>query len=590
MKPNKNPSNQELAEILRAVAAALEVKGASQFRTIAYQRAADSIEHATSEVKDLWDDHQLGQLPGVGASIASHLDEIFRTGKSNHFEQELKGLPPGMFPLLEVPGIGPKSAYKLSLTLGLTRAHSAISKLEKSAQQGEIRNIEGFGEESEARILQGIEELKGRSNRILLHKADKTSSELIDYLTKLPQVKAAYPLGSLRRRVSTVGDIDIAVASSDPTGVIKYFTKYPAAKRVVEAGDVSATILLPDNIHVDLLVQDPQGFGSLLQHFTGSKHHNIHLREIAQKQGWSLSEKGIKKVKTKKLTTFNTEEQLYAFFKMDYIPPELREDNGEIEAAQKGKLPQLVELTDIKGDLHVHSDFDIEPSHDLGLSSMEVMITQAQQLGYQYLGFSEHNPSMSQHKDQQITDLVKRKQETIAKLNEKHEKNEKTVKILNGLEIDIRPDGKLSIPEKAFDYLDFGIASIHSSFRLNKQKMTQRILDGLNHPKIKILGHPTGRVLNEREGYELNWDKIFDYCLKHHKWVEIDAWPDRLDLPDSLVREAVNRGVRLIIDSDSHQVDHMQMLKYGVSVARRGWAEKKDVINTLTFAQLIKLI
>jgi DNA polymerase (family 10) len=392
MKLSKNPSNQELAELLRSVAAALEVKGATGYRIIAYERAADSIEHATSEAKDLWDNHQLASLPGVGANIASHIDDIFRTGKSQHFEKQFEGIPEGMFLILKVPGIGPKNAYKLSLKLGLTRGHSALTKLEKSARQGEIRVIEGFGEESEKRILDGIEELKGRSNRILLHKADRFSSEIIKYLTKLPEVKAAYPLGSLRRRVSTVGDIDIAVATDKPQQVIKHFTKFPSTRRIIEAGDVSATILLADNIHVDLLVQSPVGFGSLLQHFTGSKHHNIHLREIAQKKGWSLSEKGIKLKKqkgrkTKELKSFNTEEDLYRFLGMAYIPPELREDTGEIESAQKHQLPTLIELPDIKGELHVHSDFDIEPSHDLGLSSMEEMIQQAQRLGYQYLGF-----------------------------------------------------------------------------------------------------------------------------------------------------------------------------------------------------------
>ena len=590
MKLSKPPTNTELAQLLRYVAAALEIKNANRFRIISYEKAADSIEHATSEAKDLWDDHKLADLPGIGSSIATHLDEIFRTGKSTHFESELKGLPPGMFPLLDIPGVGPKTAHKLALLLGLTHEHSAITKLEKAAKQGEIQQLEGFKADGEKRILQGIEELKNRSGRTLIHHADKTANEIIEYLKKHSSVKQAYPLGSLRRRVATVGDIDLATATDKPKEVITHFIQYPLARRTVEAGDISATIALSDQSHVDLMVQGTNSFGSLLQHFTGSKHHNIHLREIALKKGWSLSEKGIKKVRSQKseVRSFKTEEQLYKFLGLDYIPPELREDTGEIEAAQKHQLPSLINESDIKGDFHTHSNFPIEPSHDLGLNSMEEMIEQAINLNYEYLAFSEHNPSLSEHSEQQIIDLIKRKQETIIKLNEKYEKSMKTMKILNSLEIDIRPDGQLALPDKAFDYLDIAIVSIHSSFRQTRQQATDRILKALDHPTVKIWGHPTGRIINKREGLEFDWDKIFDFCVKNHKWIEIDGWPDRLDLPDTLVREAIQHGVQLTIDSDAHQIDHMEMLKYGVSCARRGWAEPKDIINTLTWKQLQK--
>lgn len=597
MKLSSPPTNSELAKLLRTIAAALEIKGANKFRVISYEKAADSIEHATSEAKDLWDDHRLAELPGIGTSIAGHLDEIFKTGKSKHFETELKGLPAGMFPLLDVPGIGAKTAHKLALNLGLTHEHSAISKLEKAAKQGEIQKLEGFQAEGEKRILQGIEELKNRAtDRILIHHADKTANELLEYLNKHPDVKQASPLGSLRRRVCTIGDLDFAVAADKPKEIIRYFTQYPQAKKIIEAGEISATIALIDQIHVDLIVQSPDSFGSLLQHFTGSKHHNIHLREIALKKGWSLSEKGMKKVNktTKQISNqtkeFKTEKDLYNFLGVDLIPPELREDTGEIEAAKAKKLPKLLQLSDIKGDFHVHSSFNIEPSHDLGLNSMEEMVEQAIKLGYEYLAFSEHNPSLKDHSDQQTIDLIKRKQEAVAKLNEKYEKQVKSMKILNSLEIDIRPDGKLALPDKAFDCLDMAIVSIHSSFRQNRKQATDRILKALGHPKAKIWGHPTGRLINKREGLEFDWDKIFDYCKTHHKWIEIDGWPDRLDLPDTLVREAIKNGVKLTIDSDAHQVDHLQMLQYGVSTARRGWAEKKNIINTLTWKHLQKIL
>jgi DNA polymerase (family 10) len=587
-KKVKSFSNKEVGHLLRSIAAAYEVKGESNFKITAYSRAADAVEHSTSEVKDLWDDKKLSSIPGIGASIASHLDELFRTGRVKHFGEVMRGLPPAMFELLEIPGIGPKRAHELCLKLGITRVHSAVSKLRKSAEQGEIRDFAGYGEESEKRILEGIREYSSRSGRVLLYKAAVLAEELVDYLKKIPEVKEAVPLGSLRRQVATVGDVDMAVASDEPEKVIKYFASYPRKVRLVEAGERTATIVVTGGHQIDLMVQPPESFGSLLQHFTGSKMHNIRLREIAMKKGLSLSEYGIRESKEKrakskekgKLNKFKTEERFYGFLGMKWIPPELREDVGEIEASLADKLPKLVELEDIKGDLHVHSSFPIEPAHDEGGSSMKVMLARAGELGYEYLGFSEHNPS-SDHSERQFIELLKGKREAIEKINSSGgEKGEKRVWAFNGLEVDIKADGSLVVPDKALEELDFVIASVHSSFRMNRRRMTGRVLKALEHPKVKILGHPTGRLLGEREGYELDWERVFDFCLKNDKWLEINAWPNRLDLPDTLVREAVKLGERLVINTDSHDVAHMEMMRWGVSVARRGWAEKKDIVNT----------
>lgn len=583
---DKNMNNQEVAKLLRAISAAYEVRGGNRFKIIAYDRAATAVEHATSEVKDLWDDGKLTTLPGIGAGIAQHLDELFRKGKVKHFEKIMKGLPPAMFELLSISGIGAKTAHRLCKELKLKEPTTVIDDLIKAAKKGKIAPIEGFGEKSQADILEASEEFKKgqvKKKRMLLPYADFIAQEIISYLKKCPSTIKTDPLGSLRRMVATVGDIDIAVATKKPAEVINWFIKYPKNKKVIEKGPTGASILLKSGHQVDLRVQKPEAYGSMLQYFIGSKHHNIHLRELALKKRLSLSEHGIKK--GKKLIEYASEEEFYRALGLPWIPPEIREDAGEIEAAQKDELPKLVKLNDIKGDLHTHSNFPIEESHDPGTRSMEEMIEQAAELGWQYLGFSEHNPSISQHSQSKIIDLIKRKKEKIDKIN--YSRTKKLLKrVLNGLEIDIRPNGELAIPEEGLKFLDYGIASIHSSFKMSRDQMTKRVLRALSNPKIKILGHPTGRLLGKREGYELDWDRIFDFCKKHNKWLEINAFPDRLDLPDVLVREAVKNGVKMVINTDSHDSESMKLMRYGVAVARRGWATPKDIINTLSWNKL----
>ena len=593
----KPQTNKEIAKLLRSVAAAYSLKKDDQFRVIAYDRAASSIEHATSELKDLWDDGKLGELAGIGSSIASHLDELFRTGEVKHFKEVMKGYPPAMFELIFVPGIGPKNAYRLCRKLKITRAKTALEELEKAAKSGKIAEIAGFGVKSQQEMLKALEAFKKgqtKANRMVLPYADALAQELILYLKKCPAVGRADPLGSLRRKVATVGDIDIAVTTQEPNKVIDWFIRYPQKQKTIERGSTKASILLKNGRQVDLRVGKPKAYGAMLQYFIGSKHHNIHLRELALKKGLSLSEYGIKK--GKKLIEYASEEAFYQALGLDWIPPELREDTGEIEVAQEGKLPNLVETADVKGDLHIHSDFPIETSHDEGADSIEEMLEEAEELGYEYLGFTEHNPSTSQHNVKQRIDLIKRKRDKIDKLNYSRENkkrgrgNKLPVLALNSLEIDIRPDGELAIPEKALAILDFAVVSIHSSFSLSRREMTKRVLAALGHPKVKILGHPTGRKINEREGFELDWEEIFDFCLKYDKWLEINAWPNRLDLPDTLVREAIKNSVKLVISTDAHTKEHLTLMEYGVSVARRGWAQKADIINTLGYNEFLQTL
>jgi DNA polymerase (family 10) len=572
-------TNLQIAELLRDVAASYQFKDQAKykFQIIAYERAADAVEHSTSELKDLWDDKKLEEIPGIGPGIAEHLDEIFRTGKSKHFESLMKGIPKEAFKLMELPGIGIKTALRL---LAQSKPHEI------------------------AELLKQVEAKEKKAKRYLLPYASLIASEIMEYLLLNEAVVRVDPLGSLRRKAATIGDIDLAVATNDPVGVLEYFTKYPKSGKTVEKGEHTASILLPGGIQVDLMVQPVESYGSLLQHLTGSKHHNIALREFALKQGLSLSEYGIKKLhdsKNPKLKTFKSEEEFYKFLGLDYIKPELREDTGEIEAALRsfqGKpdgLPRLVGLEDVKADLQIHSSFNIETSHDLGESSMKDIVKKANELKYKYLAFTEHNPSQKGHTDAQTIEKLKAKKEEVEQINyslqNQSNKSTQTVKkVFNSLEIDIKSDGSLPVPFAGLDLLDFALVSIHSNFELARDLQTKRVIAALSHPKVKVFAHPTGRKLNEREGAELNWPEIFDFCLKNNKWIEINADPMRLDLPDTLVREAVKRGVKLTLGTDAHHVDSMNNMIFGVSVARRGWCEAKNIVNTRSLKEFEEML
>ncbi len=457
------------------------------------------------------------------------------------------------------------------------------------AKNHEIAKIPTFGEKSEQDILTALLEYKegfGKTTRMVLPFAGEVAQKILDYLKKSPDVIKAVPLGSLRRMMPTVGDIDIAVATNEPKKAIEHFANYPYKERVIEKGDASSSILTSGGRQIDLMVQPIEGFGALLQHFTGSKNHNVRLREHALKIGLSLSERGIKQLRTKnqELKRYDTEEKFYEALGMDWIPPEIREDKGEVELALKHNLPKLVETSDIKGDLHIHSSFPIEPSHDLGNNTIEEMVKKANEYGYEYIGFSEHNPSVSKHTKNQTYSLIAKRNENIEQIKSKI----KSVRIIKLLETDILVNGDLAIDSKSLELLDATIVSIHSSFATNKKDMTKRAISGLSHPKAKILAHPTGRLLNERTGYDLDWDLIFDFCSKNNKALEINAWPNRLDLPDPLIKRGIENGVKFVINTDSHAVDQMILMKYGVAMARRGWATKNDIINTYKYNVDIK--
>jgi len=585
-------TNLEIAKILRNVAAAMAILDEKKFyfQMIAYQKAADTIANTPTQVNDLVKEGKIGELPGIGKTIQERLEELVKKGKVAHFETFLSKIPPSVFPLLDIPSIGPKKAYKLVSAFKLKNPDTVVDDLKKIAESGQIAKLEGFGEKSQADLLRAFGEFSkgaGKTTRMLLPFANELAEKLVSYLKKSPHIKEAEPLGSLRRKSPTVGDIDIAAATDNPEKAIDWFTKYPYKERVIEKGPASASILTSGGHQIDFMAQPVEAFGALLQHFTGSKHHNVHLREVALRQGLSLSERRIKKAGNEGeqgRIKYSTEEKFYNAIGLSWIPPEIREDRGEIELGLMKKLPKLIELNDMKGDLHIHSNYPIDPSHDLGHSSMEEMLEKAKKLEYSYLGFSEHNSSIGNHSKQQIYSILAKRKEKIEQLISSN----KYIHIVNLLEVDILVNGELAIDEKAFEYLDGAIVSIHSSLNMDTEKMTKRVLKGLSHPKAKILAHPTGRMIGERPGYDLEWEKIFEFCIKNNKALEINAWPQRTDLPDQIIFNARKAGVKFVIDTDSHDITHMDLMKYGVWNARRGWAEKSDILNALEYNEFIK--
>lgn len=582
-------NNLEIARLLRKIAAAYTILRQNRFKIIAYENAATSVEHAGSELKDLWDDGKLETVPGLGESIISHLDEIFRTGKSKHFDAVLAKIRPAVFEFLEIPGLGPKKAYKLVYKLNL----KDISDLESAAKAHKIASLEDFGLKSEADILENIARFrKGavKERRMTLLEADAIADEVIGFIRGIGNIRID-KLGSLRRRVATIGDVDLAVATDHPKEVIEAFVAYPRASGVIEKGPTGASILVAGHHQVDLRVSRPEEYGAMLQYFTGSKYHNIKLRELALKKGLSLSEYGMKPIQnskfksqnsSSKIKSFDNEEEFYNFLGLDWIPPELREDGGEIEAALEHKLPKLVELKDVKGDLHLHSNFDLETSHDSGTGTIREIREMGELRGYEYVGISDHNPSVTKHSPKQIEESLRARKMAVEQINS----STHGCRVLNLLEVDIAPDGTLPVPNVALDNLDACVVSVHSTFTMEREKMTKRVLAGLSHPVAKILGHPTGRLLGQREGYELDWDEIFAFCAKNDKALEINCFPNRLDLPDVLVREAIKRGVLLSLGTDYHDVGAMDLMEFGVCVARRGWAEKEDIINSWSYSKI----
>ncbi len=565
-------TNKEVAEILRRIADMLEIKGEIVYKALAYRRAADNIEYLGRDIEDVWREGKLLEIPGVGKSLAEKLDELLRTGKMSFYEELKEEIPPGVVSLLQVPEVGPKTAKLVWEKLGIT----SIQELERAAREGKLRTLPGLGVKSEAKILAGIEAFYRRSERIPLATALPVAKEIIKALKEAtPHALKVTAAGSLRRMKATIGDIDLLASSYQPEEVIEAFTHLPQVAEVSMKGPTKSTVFLHSGLQVDLRVLPPERYGSLLQYFTGSKEHNVALRGLALDMGLSLSEYGFKRGEEEILCP--EEEDVYHILGLEWIPPELRENRGEIEAAKEKRLPRLVELGDIKGDLHVHTNWSD------GASSIEEIAEAARRRGYQYLVISDHSQGLGIAKGL-TPERLKEQRAIIDELNRRWS----DFRLLQGAEVEIRADGSLDYPDEVLASLDLVIASIHTGLRQERERITARVINAMRNPYVDIIGHPSGRILGQREESAVDMDEVLRVAKETGTILEVNGTPDRLDLDDVYIRRAVEMGIKLAIDSDAHNLYGLDSLEFGVAMARRGWAEPKDVVNALPLEEMLK--
>jgi DNA polymerase (family 10) len=511
----------------------------------------------------------------VGEAIAKKITELVTTGKLEYYEKLKTEFPEGISTLLDIPGIGPKTAMLLSSDLGIR----TVDELEKAILEGKVAQLPRLGEKTAENILRHIQALRRKDQRIPLGEAQAVVDEIFARLKKVPGVRNLVPAGSLRRFRETVGDIDLMGTADNAEAIIKAFTSLPMVKEVLASGTTKASVVVSGGLQVDLRIVEHDSFGSLLQYFTGSKQHNINLRERTRRQGLSLSEYGITVLETGKLEKFATEEAFYKRLGLQYIPPEIREATDEIELAEKGKIPRLVELGDIKGDLHIHSDWSD------GRDTIEAMVLAAKALGYEYVGISDHSGGRGIARGLNRARLKEQMAE-IKTLNERIG----GVRILTGLEVDIRSDGTLDMPDEVLKELDIVTASIHSGMNQTQEQITRRIVKAMGNPNVDVLGHPTSRLLPDREPVAVDMEAIFQAAAKNKTILEINAMPSRLDLKDTHVYRARELGLMLVISTDAHSTEHLGFMRFGVGVARRGWCEARDILNTKPLAELMKYL
>jgi DNA polymerase (family X) len=564
-------TNKQIAAVLAGIADLLDLKGESIFRLRAYQDAARRIESFTQDLSTLYSQDQVPKIPGVGESISTIIRELLQTGSSERYEALKLEIPTGLLELLNVPGLGPKRARKLYGELGITN----LAELERAARDHRLRSVPGMGEKLETNIITELDRLSTRGHRLLLGTALPAAERIVDLLRQHPSVVAIEPAGSIRRRQETIGDIDVLAASTDPGATIDAFVHLPVVKETIARGPTKCSVLTFEDLQIDLRVVSPNTFGAALQYFTGSKEHNVHLREVAIRQHRKLSEYGIFQEPDDVRLGGEEEDDLYRLLGLQMMPPELREDQGEIEAAAKGGLPKLIELSDIRGDLHCHTTWSD------GVDSLEVMASAAKSLGYQYLAITEHSQGLGIAHGLSMERLVAQRQ-AIFKFN----KASPDFQLLFGIEVNIRADGSLDYPEEAMAQFDIVIASVHGSFSQEREKMTDRILKAVRHPYVDVIGHPTGRIIGERDPYEFDLEAVMNECAAWQVALEINAAPERLDISDVQARRAKKLGVMVAINSDAHVATQFCQMRYGVFTARRGWLERADVLNALPLGEM----
>ena len=562
--------NKELADIFDKWANILEFMGDNPYHIRAYRNAARLIRDLSEDIEVLAREGKLTKLPGIGQRLQAKILEFLRTGKIEEFEKLKASVPDTIFTLLDIPGVGPKTVKLLYDRLGIR----SLEDLKRAIERGDLLKLPGFGPKKVEKIRKGIELFEKASGRILLGIAVFIADGIINQLKEHSAVERISVAGSTRRMKETVGDIDI-LATGKNLEIIDAFVNLPNVKEVLWKGTKKATVIVEEGEQVDLRVIEPDSYGSALQYFTGSKSHNIHLRTICIKQGYKLNEYGLFKGDVK--IAGRTEEEIYEALGMDTPPPEIREDTGEIEAALEHRLPELIDYGDIKGDLHIHSNWSD------GASTIEEIALKAIEMGYKYIAITDHSKSLRVANGLSEEDLLKRNEE-IDRLNKKFQGK---IKILKGTEVDILPDGSLDYNDEILSQLDFVVAAIHSRFT---QDNTKRILKAMENPYVNAIAHPTGRVIGQRESYPVDIEAVIKKAAETGTALEINAYYNRLDLKDVHCRLAVKYGAKLVISTDSHHVDHMWMIKLGVGTARRGWVEKKDVINAKGLRELQKFV
>jgi len=564
----KTITNPEIAAVFYEIADILDLKNDNVFKIRAYRRAAqliDGLEKPLSEVEDL------ESLPGIGKELAEKIRTLLRGEPLPTLEKLRKEIAPGLLDLLRVRGMGPKRVRTLNEKLGV----KDVPSFRKALEREEILNLPGFGPKLVDDLKKGLSEFQEYSKRTRLDVAKSQAEALIGYLREAKGVERVEVAGSLRRRLETIGDIDILVTGKDPGAVMKRFASYPKVREVLSRGETKSSLVLESGIQADVRFFEPESFGAGLHYFTGSKTHNIALRTLAKHQGLKISEYGV--FRGDKRIAGRTEDEIYQLFGLSYIPPELREDRGEIQAAKEGKLPKLIELKDVKGDLQAHSDWTD------GRNSIEEMAERAKKLGYEYLAITDHSKSQRQTGGLDEKELRKEFAE-IDRLNKKI----KGIKVLKGVELDILKDGSLDLPERILEEADLVLGAVHSHFNLSKEDQTRRLNKALSTGRIQILSHPTCRLIGEREPIQIEWPELVPLILKMRVAVEINASPHRLDANGELAKYLKEQGVIFSLGTDAHTVVGLKDMEYGVFTARRGWLESRDVINTWPLAKLEK--
>ena len=561
--------NQEIANAFRQIAEILEIKGENVFRIHAYERAAQNIESIPEDIEVFVKEDRLTSIPGIGKDLEDKIKEMVSTDRLKFLEDLKKEIPAGLLDMLDIPGIGPKTAKLLYEKLGIRD----VVMLERMAHAGRIKELPGIKEKTEENILRGIELFKRGRDRMDIKTAVDVADSIISQLKRVKGVTKINPAGSLRRMKDTVRDVDILVSSREPKEAMDTFIKLSEIKDVLAKGPTKLSVVTEEGIQVDVRVMESVSYGAALLYFTGSKAHNIKLRQLAIKNGLKLNEYGL--FKNKKKVAGKTEKKMYEILGLSYIVPELREDRGEVEAASEGKLPDLVGLDDIKGDLHVHSNWSD------GGSSIEEVVVRAKKLGYEYIAITDHSQGLKIAGGLDRSAL-KEKRKEIERLRKRY----KGIDILYGAEVDIDSDGNLDYPDDILKEMDIVIGAIHSGFKQPKEKLTRRIIKACQNKFVQVIAHPTGKLRGAREEYEIDLEEFFKVAREEGTALEVNSFPQRLDLNDIHCRMAKDFGVKLAINTDAHIAEQLELMKFGVAVARRGWIEKADVLNTLPCARL----